>query len=443
MTLKRGLSLGSAALALAVPLPALAQSAPVYYAPPKLLTRGKSTTPVAGNGTVVVQVLVNKDGSFKVQRVVRSTNHGDDAAALEIAKTSKYQPASRGAVKQTAFYDFTLKFVGGSATAASGDSLGAGGGSSAGGEIRFGRMIRAGNYQGAKSGLEAYLQQHPGDQKAQADLGVANTFLSDYAAAAAAFDKAGSLSPSVKALAGKAYAETAAAKIKSNDTAAAVAAAKRAVEIAPSFYGYNTLGLAQSQGGDTSAAIAAFESARSLGAKDSKIKPKERALVDANLVSTYLDANRPDQAKAVAAEAQQLDPTQQSAQNAYANYYLKQAQAASKAGKDADAASLYEQAAVAVPAQAAALYAQAAVSYLNLKPKPDNDKAKADADKALAAAPDNAVANYAAGIALANQQKSKDALVYLNKADASAKSGNDTSLATAIENAIKQLNGTK
>jgi len=84
------------------------------------------------------------------------------------------------------------------------------------------------------------------------------------------------------------------------------------------------------------------------------------------------------------------------------------------------------------------------VSYLNLKPKPDNDKAKADADKALAVAPDNAVANYAAGIALANQAgKSKDALVYLNKADASAKSGNDTSLATAIENAIKQLNGTK
>lgn len=427
----------AAAVAIAAPMPALAQSAPAYYTPPKLLTRGKNTTPVAGNGTVVVQVLVDKSGTFKVQRVVRTTNAADNAAALEIAKSSTYAPATRGTVKQTAFYDFTLKFVGTQASASDESEA-------PGGEAAFGRMLRSGNYQGAKSGLVAYVQAHPDDQKAQADLGAANVFLGDYADAAAAFDKAGTLPSAVKPLASKAYAETAAAKLKTSDAPGAVAAAKRAVDLSPTFYAYNTLGLAQSQAGDPTSAIAAFESARSVGSKDSSVKPKERALVDSNLVSTYLDAGKPDEAKTVAAEAQQLDPSSQSTQSAYANYYVKQATAATKASKDAEAAALYEQAALAAPGQAAPLYAQAAVSYLNIKPTADNAKAKADADKSLALAPDGAVANFAAGVALANQAgKQKDALVFLNKADASAKTGSDPALTAAIENAIKQVGGTK
>jgi hypothetical protein len=78
-----------------------------------------------------------------------------------------------------------------------------------------------------------------------------------------------------------------------------------------------------------------------------------------------------------------------------------------------------------------------------MKPNADSAKAKADADKALALAPGDAQANFAAGVALANQGSTKDALVYLNKADTAAKAANDTQLATAIENAIKQLGGAK
>ncbi len=88
-------------------------------------------------------------------------------------------------------------------------------------------------------------------------------------------------------------------------------------------------------------------------------------------------------------------------------------------------------------------YTQAALSYLNAQPKPDATNAKAAADKALALKPDDATANFAAGIALADQPgKTQDALVYLNKADTLAKGGTDAKLTAQIEAAIKQLNGT-
>ena len=69
---------------------------------------------------------------------------------------------------------------------------------------------------------------------------------------------------------------------------------------------------------------------------------------------------------------------------------------------------------------------------------------KADADKALAIDPGDAVANFAAGVALGNTPgKSEDALTFLNKADASAKKANNASLSAQIENVIKQLGGNK
>ena len=120
---------------------------------------------------------------------------------------------------------------------------------------------------------------------------------------------------------------------------------------------------------------------------------------------------------------------------------VKQAQTAQDAGKSADAAALFEQAAAAAPSQAATLYANAALAYLAVKPNPINDKAKTAADKALSIDANNAGANYAEGIVLANTNKAKDALTYLNRADAAAKQSNNASLATAVERAIKQLGG--
>jgi TonB family protein len=435
--------LGASACAIAAaaaPLATPAQSNFQYYKPAKLVSRGNATSPVAGAGTVVVQVLVNKDGTFKVNRVIRSTNHGDDDAALEVAKTSKYRPAMRGTTPQTAFYDFTLKFT---------SSGGNGGGSEASAPAaspidQYTRMISAGNYSGAQSGLKTYLADHPDDVKAQVDLGVADQYLGQSTDAVAAFDKAGTLPPNVTALAAKAYNDAAAAHLKAGDTAAAVAAAKRGADLQPSLFTYNTLGFAELAAGSNDAAVADLEKARTLGQNDKAIKLSDRASVDGNLVSAYLATGKLDSAKAMDAEAKQLDPNETSSQTAYSTFYIKAGSAAMSAGKNAEGAAYFEQAAPLVPSQAAALYSQAAIAHLNIKSDAENVKAKADAEKALAIDPDDAAANFAEGIALANTAgHGKDALVYLNKADASAKKTNNTSFITAIENAIKQLSGDK
>ena len=151
-------------------------------------------------------------------------------------------------------------------------------------------------------------------------------------------------------------------------------------------------------------------------------------------MSAYADAGNVDQAKVVVAEAVKLDPSNTNAQAFLAQYYVRQATDADSKQKYAVSALAFEQAAALAPsAQQPDLYARAALTYLKIKDQTPNDKAKADADKALAIAPDNALANFAAGISLANQPgKSKDALVYLNKADAASKTGSDPQLTAAV-----------
>jgi tetratricopeptide (TPR) repeat protein len=151
-----------------------------------------------------------------------------------------------------------------------------------------------------------------------------------------------------------------------------------------------------------------------------------------------------DAAKTAAEEASKVDPTAKPVtERVFANYYSLKAQAAQTAGKYDDAAALFEQGALVAPTQAASLYASAATSYLKVTPNPDDDKAGAMADKALAVDANNAQANYAKGVALANQNKKTDALTFLGKADTLAKAAGLPDLATSAENAIKQLNGGK
>lgn len=426
-------SVAACALILVAPISASAQSA-AYYTPPKLKTQGKNTSDVAGPGTVVVKVLVTKTGSVTVQGIVRSSNHGDDAAALEIAKSSTYRPATRGNVALTAFYDYTLKFATKGGTAS--DTA------AAGGLASFEREIRAGNYASAQTGLHSYAVAHPSDVKAELDLGIASALLSEATQAAAAFDKAGTIPDNYRALAAKAYNDAASAQIKAKDAPSAIAFAKRAIALAPNPFTYNTLGTGEAANGDYVAAIADLEKARALAAASANFKPADRATIDVNLVSAYLGASKPDDAAAVAAEATKLDPNVTNAQLFLANYYEKSASDLVTAGKINDAGVLYDKAAIVAPTQAVALYVKAAFVYLRETPNPDNVRAGAEADKALALAPNDAAANFAKGVALANQPgKTKDAMTYLTRADASAKSGSDASLTAAIEDGIKKLNG--
>ena len=76
-------------------------------------------TGAPGKGNVKIQVQVNADGSHKVIKVISSTNHSDDAAAMDIAQSSTYIPARRGSKPIPAFYDFELSFKGGGSVAQS------------------------------------------------------------------------------------------------------------------------------------------------------------------------------------------------------------------------------------------------------------------------------------------------------------------------------------
>jgi tetratricopeptide (TPR) repeat protein len=431
MHLRNWLVAVACAGALAGPQAARAQDAGSYQ-PPKLLKQGTATSAISGPGTVTVKVEVDAQGRPTVAGILRSTNHGDEQAATEIARSSSYRPALKDGKPLLAFYDFELKFSGTGVSAQSAPP---------GSLNSFEMMTRAGNYKGAQSGLQTYLGTHPADQHAQLDLGIADTYLGQYDGAVDAYGKAGTIPDNAKLIAGKAYAEAAMAAYRAKSYDAGIAKAKRATELAPGLGAYNVLGFGELSKGDDAPAIADLEKARSLAASENA-RPHERALIDDNLAEAYAEAGNLDSAKTIAAEVRQLDPSDTHAQNSLANYYFKKGQALVGAGKHADAAALFEQAAQQVPTQAAALYSQAAIAYLNAQPSPLNDKAKADADKALAVDPDNAEANYAAGVALANQSgHQKDALVYLQKADASAKKAGDANLSSAIEKTIAQLSG--
>lgn len=426
---------------LVAPLGAIAQNNGTenYYFPPKIATFGKTTVAVAGPGKVVVKVLVKADGSFSVINVIRSTNTADNAAALDVARHSTYHPAGRGVQKkpETAFYDFTVNFTG--TGAASGDAgSGAGTGASAGGLGAAEAQLHAGKYADAETAINAYLGSHPGDQKATLDLAIAQTLSNDYPSAAATFDKVTAVPDSDKAIASKAYGEASRAAFKAKTNDAAVAYGKKAVALNPSGFTYNDLGMAEDASGDHDAALADLQKARESAAS---LNSNERVAIDLNLVSVLYAAGKDDQAKPILAEINSLDPQSTGAQNVVANHDIKLAQ-------DADAAEKYDvgqqywvQAATAAPKQAGSLYGRAAIDEVNKKSGSQLDKAKSLADQGLAAEPNSALSNYAAGYVLAKQGKKTDALTYLNKADASAKSEGDTALVTSIESLIKQVNG--
>jgi thioredoxin-like negative regulator of GroEL len=434
--LDRRISLGAAAcgVALAAPLAAGAQNGTEnYYYPPKIATFGKSSLPIAGPGKVVVKVLVRADGTFAVQGVIASTNHGDDATALDIAKHSKYHPAARGLAKKPilAFYDFSVDFTG------SGASGSAGSDATPSALIAPETAMRAGKYAEAESSLDTYLQAHPGDQKALLDLGETQVFLNDFAAAAGTFDKVTTIPDNVKGAAERAYSEASTAATKAKATDEAVAFAKKAVALEPGVYSYNALGTAEHAAGDDVAALADLQKAHDAA---TSLKNSDRATIDVNLISILYDTGKDDEAKPLVAEVNALSPGDAGLQIVTANRAVKHAQAADAAGKLDEGESDWEAAALAAPSQAAAFYAHAASDEINKKTGADLAKAKGYTDKGLAADPNNAELNYFAGYVLAKQGKKTDALTYLNKADASAKAGNDSGLTSGIESLIKQLN---
>lgn len=411
---------------------ALAQDASAdYYFPPKIATFGKSSLPVTGHGNVIVKVLVNANGTFAVQNVLRSSDPADNAVALDIAKHSTYHPATKGTAKTpvTAFYDFTIDFKGGGASGSSAES------GTAASLAPYEAQLREGKYADAQTGLTTYLQAHPGDEKATVDLATAQMFQNDYAGAAATYDKLPTIPDTQKAIASKAYSEASTIAYKAKQTDVAVADAKKAVALAPSAFSYNDLGMAEDAAGDHDAALADLEKAHDGAAT---LKPSERVAIDLNLASMLYNAGKDDQAQPIVAEITSLDPTNPGLQNISANHYIKLAEAADAAKNMDEGETQWVAAAKAAPKESATFYAHAALDEMSKKPG-SAAKAQSLANMALAVDPDNALANYVIGFELADAGKKDEALAALNKADASAKSGPESSLKTAIENLIKQL----
>ena len=406
--------------------PASAQTS-TFYTPPKMIKQGAATSPIAGNGAVTVQVFIKKDGSIGSVKIEKSTNHADDAAAMEIAKGSTYKPGMRDAKAIDAFYTMALKFNGSSVvndTGTNSNQL-----------LAANALIHANKFSDAKTQLDEYLVAHPGDKDAEALLGVADGYLSDNAGASAAFDAAGTIPDRFKSVAAKAYADAAvdALKAKSNDQAIALAGKALALQ-----QNVNTLyirGTAYGNAQQYPAAIADLEKAKAQAVSGHADAATLNA-IDASLATSYVLGGEADKGLALAQDIKRRDPSYTRIDDTLATYYNRQAVDAMKAGNRTLAVTDLENAAKAVPTRAVVLYVQAA-NVLSQGDKPDWKAVKAEVDKALAVDPNDARANYVAGIALANQGDGKNAIVYLQKAKAAA--GSDTDLNTNIDAALKKL----
>jgi hypothetical protein len=426
----------SLALAVAVSLAAVPVGVPaqtaVFYVPPKLASRGTNTTPIAGKGTVTVKVFIQANGKPGPTPVVdKSTNPGDNAAALEIAKTSTYKFATKDGKPTAAFYTYVLSFTGaGTVGESSGEA-------SSGPLQRVAVLERSGDYAGAKAQLATYLQNKPDDKQANLLLGVASAFTDDYAAAATAFDKSGTIPAKYQTLVEKTYASAAVAALKANDDDAAIKYAGKTIELAPSAQPYNIRGSAEYAEKKYDVAVADLEKARDLAIAE-KADNRQLAIIETNLTAAYMGAGQTDKGLATAKDVARLDPSITQTGDIIAQYYNDKATALVKTGDRKGAADALDAGAAAAPKYAVQLYGNAA-TILASDTKPDWKVVKAEADKALAIDPNDARSNYVAGVALANDKDTKDALTYLNKAQASAKNGTDADLSKQIDAALKQL----
>jgi tetratricopeptide (TPR) repeat protein len=425
------LALGALSLA-SFPPAALAQTSQ-FYSPPKILKQGRATSPVVGKGSVTLKVFVKKNGSVGAVTVVKSTNHGDDAAATEIAKSSTYKPGARDAKPEDAYYTLSLKFNGSAVTTDTG--------SSAGEVNQANALIRAGKYADAKTQLQSYLTGHPGDRDAEALLGVSDAYLNDSAGAAAAFDATGGTIPAqFKVVAGKAYSDAAVEALKAKNNDQAVAYADKALAIQPNVNGYYLRGTAYANAQKYPQAIADLEKAKSQAAAG-KADAGTLNAIDSSLATSYLFGGQPDKGTALAAEVKRRDPSNTRVDDAIAGYYNQQASAAVQGGKRDQAVASLEAGAKAVPSRAVVLYTAAAnVMGGSAKSADDWKRVKAEADKALAVNPNDAGALFIDGIASANAGDSAGARTALTKAKANV--GSDADLSAKIDTALAQLSKT-
>jgi TonB family protein len=426
---------GFSALTIAVAAaPAFAQSQD--YSIAKVIKQGTTTQPIAGSGTVLVQVQVNADGTHKVVKILKSDNTGDNAAAMEIAQTSTYRPARRGSTPITTFYDFSLRFNGKSAQTPEENAISSGGGDTA----AIDALVRSGKYKDAIAKANAALLASPGNPAVLQLLGVAQYYDNDYVEAATTFNRVDDIKKPFQPIAAQAFA-TGAVRVSSTDPTQSLDFAHKAMALSGDNTSKFALGVAELANKQYPDALATLKSVH-----DQVTDKAARLNIDTELLQGYLATNDSADAQATANEMKTLDPSGTGAQRAIAQHYLAAGNDAMKAADYAGALKDFDQAASAGSAPEAVTANTFAAFAIMSGKKPDYDKAKDYALKAVSASPDDVQANFAAGVAYANiyvtSKKTDDktqALTYLKKSDQLAKAAGNEGLALQIESQIKNV----
>ena len=396
------------------------QAAPTYT-PPRLVSRANSVVEPAGSGHVLVQVQINADGTFKVVRVIRSDNPGDNAAALDIAAHSTYAPAVRNGQRVKSLFDFQVVF-------------GAQSVSGVGGQIAS--MLHQNDFNGAKAAATQALAQSPDNKLVLAQLGVADAFLHDIPGAVEAFDKAGTIPDLYQSVAMQAYSLNAVA-IAPSQPQVALTQAQRAVDLHGDYGAYYALGVAQYANKNNAQALAALQKAQSMAQSASPPADKRTmANIDEEMLAVAQAMGDTATVQKISADMSKMDP-------AYAGKLMAytidlQATAAQNRHDFNSAISLYEKAAAADPQWAAGTEYTKAAIVLATEPIPNYQAARVEAEKAIAAAPNYAIAFFIAAVATGqyavaegNASQLQDSTDYANKAAALADAAGDTKLAAS------------
>jgi tetratricopeptide (TPR) repeat protein len=423
--------------------PALAQYTS-EFTPAKVSKTGTTTHEISGTGAVQVHVLVDSTGRAKAVSVLKSTNPGDNAAAMDIARNTIYTPARRGSSVTETYYDYWLHFNGKTVQtqeeqAISGESGGAD-------TASIDALVRAGKYKDAIAKANTALLSSPGNPGVLQLLGVAQYYDNDFTDAAATFSRVDDIKKPFQPIAAQAFATGAVRMSQTNPTQALEYANKAVALTNGDPTSKFALGVAQLANKQNADAVATLKAVHDQMMADPKADTKTKLNVDQELLQAYLANNDSTDANALSAEMKTLDPSGSGASRAISQHYLQLGSDAMTANDFPTAAKDFDQAASSSSGQDAVTANTFAAFAVMREAKPDYGKAMEYAQKAVTGAPDDPQANFALGLSYygtyASSNKNDDktqALTYLNKADQLAKAAGNEGLALQIEAQIKNI----
>ena len=192
-------------------------------------------------------------------------------------------------------------------------------------------------------------------------------------------------------------------------------------------------------------AIVTLKEVRTAVFADPKSPNSAKVSIDTWLMTSYMGSNDTQDAQAIAAELKRLDPSSTLPGRVIGNGLLVRARAAGNAKNFDEAFKDYDEAAAGSdPDVTVTAYTEAALLVTKMD-KPDYKRMQTYADKALALKPNDALANFAEGVAFTGQwagshddATKKKAQQSLDKADQQAKAEGNEALSLQVESFEKK-----